>query len=413
MKSKKKSSNEGKKTMWLLKKEVKSVLRSRWLVLGFIISPLFAWLFQGFFLNFLFATAVEPEDIYITNDDGSGVNGTYGQYVFDNLRFQYENESSLPIEEQWLKFSSFTNVTQSEGQALWDNRTAPIWIHIPANFTEVFNETGTLRITTLTIYVNSGSFKASAAFERIKNYAQWLMRATDLWVQQISPPAAEASYGHQLAIFLVMITSVMAPSPYISKSFAGERENHTLEALLVVPMSRLRILGAKLTAGLLLTMIYSAFTVVGILAYNALVQVRGTGSLGSQIGFYSVAPSTIPLIFFCQFLILLCAIGIGVVISTMAKDQATSESINNLVLLVPTMVIGILGFAGSISQVSGLFGLFVWLIPFSHAIMFLNGVLSPAPNVFLLSINVIYMLAFTIVFLIIGAKAFEREAIIA
>ena len=410
MKSKKKSLNEGKKTIWLLKKEVKSVLRSRWLVLGFIISPLFAWLFQGFFLNFLFATAVEPEDIYITNEDGLGVNGTYGQYIFDSLKAQYESESPLPIDDQFLKFSSFTNVTQSEGQALWDNRTAPVWILIPANFTEVFNETS---ITTLTIYVNSGSFKASAAFERIKNYAQWLMRATDLWVQQISPPATEASYGHQLAIFLVMITSVMAPSPYISKSFAGERENHTLEALLVVPMSRLRILGAKLVSGLLLTSIYSVFTVVGILAYNALVLARGTGSLGSQVGFYSVAISTIPLIFFCQFLILLCAIGIGVVISTMAKDQATSESINNLVLLVPTMVIGILGFAGSISQVSGLFGLFVYLIPFSHAIMFLNGVLSPAPNVFLLTINVLYMIGFTIVFLLIGAKAFEREAIIA
>ncbi|MFW9808581.1 MAG: ABC transporter permease [Candidatus Thorarchaeota archaeon] len=412
MKSKKKSPNESKKTIWLLKKEIKSVLRSRWLLLGFMISPLFAWLFQGVFLNFLFATAIEPENVYITNDDGSGSNGTWGQYLYDSLYAQYDYEKTVPDDQKFLKYVNLTTVNASVGSELWENRTAPVWILIPANFTEVFE---TYNVTTLTIYVNSGSFRATAAYERTKNFAQWLMRATDLFVQQISPPAAEASYGHQLAIFLVMITSVMAPSPYISKSFAGEREQHTLEALLVVPLSRLKILGAKLVAGLLLTMIYSTFTVVGILAYNALVLVRGAGSLNSesQIGFYSVQVTSIPLIFFCQFLILLCAIGIGVVISTMAKDQATSESINNLVLLVPTMVIGILGFAGSISQVSGLFGLFVFLIPFSHAIMFLNGVLSPAPNVFLLFINVVYMLAFTIVFLIIGAKAFEREAIIA
>ena len=69
MKSKKKSSNTGYKTKWLIKKEVKTVLRSRWLVLGFIIGPLFAWLFQGVFLNFLFATAVEPEAIFITVED--------------------------------------------------------------------------------------------------------------------------------------------------------------------------------------------------------------------------------------------------------------------------------------------------------------------------------------------------------
>jgi ABC-type transport system involved in multi-copper enzyme maturation permease subunit len=408
MKSKKNSPNNSSKTKWLLKKEVKTVLRSRWLVLGFIISPLFAWLFQGVFLNFLFATAVDPETVYITIED----EGEWGQHLYGNISALYEFEKDLPVDEQYLKFTDLITVNKSVGQALWDNRTAPVWVYIPANYTEIFKQ---YNVTTLTVYVNSGSFRASAAFERIKAYSQWFMRTTDLYVQQISPPSAEASYGHQLAIFLVMITSVMAPSPYISKSFAGERERHTLEALLVVPMSRLRILGAKLAAGLLLTMIYSTFTVVGILSYNFLVTIRGAGSVDStsQIGFYSVHPSTIPLIFFCQFLILLCAIGIGVVISTMAKDQATSESINNLVLLVPTMVIGILGFAGSISQTSGVFGFVIMLIPFTHAIMFLNGVLSPAPDPISLIINIVYMLGFTIVFLILGAKAFEREAIIA
>jgi ABC-2 type transport system permease protein len=406
MKSKKKSPNNGTKTKWLLKKEIKTVLRSRWLLLGFIISPLFAWLFQGVFLNFLFATAVEPETVYITVED----EGPWGQYIFDNFNAIYQDEKDKPVDDQNLKFEDFINVTRSDGQALWDNRTAPVWIYIPANFTELFEQ---YNVTTMTVYVNSGIFRATAAYERIRFYAQFWMRATDLWIQQITPPAAEASYGHQLAIFLVMITSVMAPSPYISKSFAGERERHTLEALLVVPMSRLRILGAKLVAGLLLTMFYSSFPVVGILAYNLLVTVRGSGSVGSQIDFYSVEVSSIPLIFFCQFLILLCAIGIGVVISTMAKDQASSESINNLVLLVPTMVIGILGFAGSLSQLSGVFGFIVMLIPFSHAIMFLNGVLSPAPDPISLIINIAYMLGFTIVFLLLGAKAFEREAIIA
>ncbi len=408
MKSKKKSPNTGSKTKWLLKKEIKTVFRSRWLLLGFIIGPLFAWLFQGVFLNFLFATSAEPETVYITVED----EGSLGHLIYYNFDYIYQNEKDLPIDNQTLKFQDFINISRSDGQALWDNRTAAVWILIPANFTELFEQ---YNVTTMTIYVNSGSFRATAAFERIKIYAQFWMRTTDLWVQQISPPAAEASYGHQLAIFLVMITSVMAPGPYISKSFAGEREQHTLEALLVVPMSRLRILGAKLVAGLMLSMIYSIFTVVGILAYNFLVTIRSVGSLNSasQIGFFSIEVSSIPLIFFCQFLILLCAIGIGVVISTMAKDQATSESINYLVLLVPTMVIGMLGFAGSISQVSGLFGLFVWLIPFSHAVMFLNGVLSPAPDVILLIINIVYMIGFTLVFLIIGAKMFEREAIIA
>jgi ABC-type Na+ efflux pump permease subunit len=131
------------------------------------------------------------------------------------------------------------------------------------------------------------------------------------------------------------------------------------------------------------------------------------------INLYTINPTAIPLIFFCQLLILICAISIGIVVSSLAKDQATAESINNLILLVPTMVIGILGFTGSILQYGGLLGVFVLAIPFSHAILFLNGVLSGIGTPASLLGNVAYMLGFSIVFLVIGAKLFEREAIIA
>ena len=164
-------------------------------------------------------------------------------------------------------------------------------------------------------------------------------------------------------------------------------------------------------------MIYSVFTIVGILIYNVSIVFRAAplppDVADYFINLYTVNPATLPLIFFCQFLVLLCAIGIGVVISCLAKDQATAESINNLVMLVPTMVIGILGFTGSILQYGGAFGVVIMLIPFSHAIVFLNGVLSGVANPISLMGNVLYLLVFTIVFLIIGAKLFEREAIIA
>ncbi|RLI57493.1 MAG: hypothetical protein DRO87_01720 [Candidatus Thorarchaeota archaeon] len=399
---------DGKRMMWLLRKELKSIIRSRWLIFGFMMSPLFAWTFQGFFLNFVFAQSIEPEHVYITIED----EGAWGQLLYDRIVSQYQYETTVPDEQRFLKFSNLTTVSVEDGLALWDNRTAPVWVYIPANFSSIIEQ---YNVTTLIIYVNTGSFKASAAAERIALFSQWQIRVTDLYINRITPPTAEASYGHQLAIFLVMITSVLAPSPYVSKSFAGEREQHTLEALLVVPISRLRILAAKLVAGIVLTAFYSAFTVVGIVAYNALVAFEGAGSVNSQsqIAYYSVNVYSIPLIVFCQFLVLLCAIGIGIVISTMAKDQATSESVNNLLLLVPTMIIGILGFTGSITQFGGPFGLFVYLIPFSHAIMFLNGVLSPNPNWGTLTFNVVYMVVFTIVTLVIGAKLFEREAIIA
>jgi ABC-type Na+ efflux pump permease subunit len=391
------------KTAWLLRKEIRSVLRSRWLLFGFMVSPLFAWLFQGAFLSLIVAqTTVEPEQVYITLAD----NGTWGMTLYDAIE---TNTTSLLIDP-------LINVTQAQGESLVANRSVSVWVLIPENFTQ---QLMTANQSTLEIWVNTGSIRSTAAAQRIDTFARWVIdRSIVIRELQVNwyTIAPEATYGHQLAIFLVMITSVLAPAPYVSASFAGERETHTLEALLVVPMKRVKILGAKLVAGLVLTMIYSAFTIVGILIYNWSILARVEGFppdvVGYYVNLYSVNIASLPLIFFCQFLILLCAIGIGVVISCLSRDQATAESINNLVLLLPTTVIGILAFTGSILQYGGLFGFIVMAIPFSQAIVFLNGVLSGVATPLSLAFNVLYMLGFTAVFLIIGAKLFEREAII-
>lgn len=392
------------KMVWMMKKEIKSIMRSRWLLLGFIISPLFAWLFQGAFLSFIVAqTAEEPEMVYITNED----TGIWGQTLYNAIDGNKEG---------WLNIDPLVNITKQEGDNLVENKSLSVWMHIPVNFTqdlEMYNQ------TTLTIWVNTGNIRASAAAGRLDYFAKLVInevitvRDLQITLNTISP---EASYGHQLAIFMVMLTSVLAPAPYVSKSFAGEREQHTLEALLVVPMSRVKILASKVVAGLLLTMIYSVFTIVGILLYNWLI-IAKTASFDPTTAaicndLYTVNVNTLPLLFGCQFLILLTAIGIGIVISCLAKDQATAESVNNLVMLVPTMVIGILGFTGSLLQYGGLFGFFIMAVPFSHAIIILNGILSGTATVVGLIGNVLYMVVFTIVFLIIGAKLFEREAII-
>ena len=391
------------KTMWMIRKEVREVFRSRWLILGFIISPMFAWMFQGLFLSFIVGqTSEEPEQVYITIED----TGALGRQLYEAI---YANRSSSK-----LLIDPLVNITLEQGYELVADKTVSVWVVIPENFTQELNTTGR---STLQIVVNTASFRATAAASRIDAFAKLVINVVIREVQvdwyTISP---EANYGHSLAIFLVMLTSVLAPAPYISKSFAGEREAKTLEALLVVPMSRLKILGAKLVAGLLLTAIYSIFTAVGILTYNLSIILR-VGNLPpflqeQNINMYTVNANTIPLIMFCQFLVLLCAIGIGVVISCLAKDRATAESVNSTIMLIPTFIIGILGFTGSILQYGGVLELIILAIPFSHAILFLNAVLAGTGTLVGLSINIGYMIGFTVVFLIIGAKLFEREAII-
>jgi len=392
------------KTVWMIRKEVREVFSSKWLILGFIISPMFAWLFQGAFLSFIvYQTSEEPEMVYITVED----DGYWGRFLYESI---VNNTDDLLI-------NPLVNISYAEAQQKVAQKTISVWVYIPEGFSQELNDTTT---STMQIVVNTASFRATATASRIDGLARSVINEVivirNLQVNWYTI-APEQNYGHQLAIFLVMLTSVLAPAPYISKSFAGEREAKTLEALLVVPMSRIKILGSKLVAGILLTTIYSIFTAVGILAYNFSIILR-VANLAPElqqanIDLYTVNAYTIPLIMFCQFLVLLCAIGIGVVISCLAKDRATAESINSTVMLIPTFVIGILGFTGSILQYGGVLGWIILAIPFSHAILFLNAVLAGTGTLIGLSTNVLYMIGFTLVFLFIGAKLFEREAIIA
>ncbi len=365
---------------------------------------MFAWLFQGAFISFVYdqstGTGARSKVYFTLQDDGP-----IAESLFRNIS---ENQFNLNI-------TQIINITLDEGQALIDNRTLTVWVVIPEEFSDSYtNWTGHHPIGTVQIYVNTGMLRARAVSIKIKtfinaqiDYRPWV-REVRIQEFTISP---EATYGHQLAIFLIMITSVLAPAPYVSQSFAGEREKHTLEALLVVPMSRIRILIAKLISGLMLTSIYMFFTVVGVMVYNWSILARAPNPIEAAI--FTVNIATLPLLIACQFLILLCSIGIGVVISCLAKDQATAESINSLALLVPTMVIGILGFTGSINQFQGdLFGFFVQAIPFTHAVIILEGILTGSVSLLGLMGNISYLLGFTLVFLIIGAKLFDREAII-
>lgn len=78
----------------------------------------------------------------------------------------------------------------------------------------------------------------------------------------------------------------------------------------------------------------------------------------------------------------------------------------------PTMLIGVFSFTGGLQALGGPLAFLVRLIPFSHAILFMNGILlynSPWTD---LAVNVAYLVGTTIVFLVIGAKLFQREAIL-
>ena len=59
---------------WLLKKELRSASRARWLMLGFVLGPLLLWSFQAFIQGFIARSLVAGGlTVYITNEDEGNI----------------------------------------------------------------------------------------------------------------------------------------------------------------------------------------------------------------------------------------------------------------------------------------------------------------------------------------------------
>ncbi|MGY5881610.1 MAG: hypothetical protein RTV31_15270, partial [Candidatus Thorarchaeota archaeon] len=144
------------KTFWMIRKEIREVTRSRWLILGFIISPMFAWLFQGMFLSFIvYQTSEEPEMVYITVED----DGEWGRLLYEEI---VKNKTILLIDP-------LVNVSLTEAQQMIIDKTISVWVHIPAGFSEELN---TNTNSTMEIVVNTASFRAQAAAARIDGFSK-------------------------------------------------------------------------------------------------------------------------------------------------------------------------------------------------------------------------------------------------
>lgn len=381
--------------LWLLKKELRSASRARWLMLGFIFGPLLMWSFQAFIQGFVARSIASGGlTVYLTNED----EGDFGNELHQSILNNYSE----------LNIGAVVEITNSQGLNMVEAGNMTVWMLIPQDFTS--NLTSEHRAVII-VYVDSSSILASSTANRMEMFAKGVV---DVYQQELyiheKAIREEANFGLILVTFLVPMVAVMAPGPFVSESFAGERERKTLEALIALPMSRLAILFGKFLSAIVLVAIYGVSTIFGMILYNKMIYgLAGESAIATQ---YTINLSVMPMIVVSVALLSLCAIAIGIVISCIAKDQKTAATYIQMVLMVPTMLVGVFSFTGSLQNLSGILGFVIKLIPFSHAILFMNGVLVYEAPVFDLAINIVYLLISTIVFLIIGAKLFQREKLI-
>ena len=435
-----------KQTLALMKQELRSASRTRYIVISFILMPLIMWGIQGglqTLIGFSLDTSQEGEVIFVVNlDDGNGTHN-YGDIFIQYLQAGTENDSTVPfLQGAIINNTKYANETYESLMAIvHDAKLAssitPLII-IPQNFTAVynaFNYTSNPVVPIVELYTLPGGIIGSELLQAgissiLSNYPFTHVtyhKASGLYPETITFPGEESAasgFGVGFIGFISIMIAVMAPAPFVSTSFAGEREKKTMESLLALPISRFNILFGKLLAGMVLIIIFAIMNMIGLLGFSFILSMGETGGEYSAAEMYSIEPNLVLLflIGLTMFLSAFIAIGFGISVASLTKDVRSAESMYSMVMLVPSMLIGITSMFGSLPEESfGGAGIFLYIIPWSHTIAILSKGMYPqtyASSTLTGSIatdlifHIGYLGVTILIALLIASRVFEREGIL-
>ncbi|MHA1945057.1 MAG: ABC transporter permease subunit [Candidatus Hodarchaeales archaeon] len=429
----------------LVKQELRGASRTRYIVISFVLMPVLMWGMQGgvqLLVGVSLTSTQEGETIYIVNFDPGNGTHNYGETFLAYLKASTEINGSFlkgaDINDTLYAYRSYSALMAMINDPEVASRVMPLVI-IPENFTTVFNAFNLSLgiIPTVEMYTLPGGLIGSeflqAGVSMILAQPPFtevtVERAANLASKTITFPgeaAAASGFGAGFIGFISILIAVMAPAPFVSTSFAGEREKKTMESLLALPISRFNILFGKLLAGMVLVGIFAVMNMVGLVGFSFVMGLADSGDSGAYnvSAMYSIdlTLTLLLLVGFTMFLSAFVAIGIGISVASLTKDVRSAESLYSLVMMVPSLVVGMTSLFGALPEQSfGGAGILLYLIPWSHAIAILSKGLYPqtyASSAITGSIatDLIFHFGFLVVVifisLYIASRVFERESIL-
>lgn len=430
----------------LVKQELRSASRSRYIIISFVFMPFVMWGLQGgiqVFVGMSIMSSQEGETIFFVNYDEG--NETLDLNLGDIFLEGLINDTQLNDTLLYGATINYTRYANFEYQDLLNyinnsetaSEATPMII-IPEGFTNdyySFNITSNPFPPEIELYTLPGGLLGSSLLE-----AAVATKANELFtiytiekLVYVHPTTivfqgeegAASGFGAGFIGFLAVIIAVMAPSAFVSTSFAGEREKKTLESILALPISRFNILLAKVIAGLALIAVFALMNIFGIIGFAWILSFASSDSNGyDAASLYAIEPSLtlLVLVVLVMFLSAAVSIGIGISVASLTKDVRSAESLYTLTMLLPSMAVGMTSMFGSLPEQSfGGAGIFLYLIPWAHAIAILSKGLYPqtfASSALTGSIpldiifHFSYMAVFILVCLFIASRVFEREGIL-
>ncbi len=408
---------------YLVLQELRSASRTRYIILTFILMPLLMWGFQAGIQVFIGSSFTgEGETIWVSNQDigNATINGesvNLGKLFVDKL------ENATHYNTTLLHKVNIKEISLNEGVKLRDDGTISIWIIIPQNFSssyennnltnfEFWYKPGAVSVTILQAGIEEVTYSPPLTKINVNIEKQCYYNSQKI----VYEGKKEFSFGIGFLSFISIIIAVMAPAPFVSTSFAGEREKKTLEALIALPIPRFQILLGKLLAGFVLILLFTGMNIVGMMSFLWIMAEFSTvfdeTGNSSEPPFGEVDAVALGVIALAMFLTAFIAIGIGISIASLTKDVRSAESLYSISMLIPSMVIGMIGMTSGLPEELGSEGWFLYLIPWSHTLALVNKILFFPAEPWEFVFHIGFLLGFIFIILVIAAKVFEREGII-
>jgi len=186
-----------------------------------------------------------------------------------------------------------------------------------------------------------------------------------------------------MALILMLISAMMT-----SISITREKELGTMEILLVSPLKPAQIIVGKVLPYLLLSVV-NAFIIVFIGHFIFGVPVTGS--------FILLMLETI--------LFILMALCLGILISTVAKNQMTAMFISMIVLMLPTMILS--GFIFPIKNMPEILQWLSHIMPARYFVTIVRGIMLKGNGLLFIWQETLILIGMTLFFIVLSVKKFK------
>lgn len=378
-------------------KDTMELFRNRMMLVMLILMPVIMMAMFGFIYS---SPSMSNVPIALANEDSGYGNSMVGSQTFTTVLQQINDNTGL------MKLSNVSNL--DEIKTLVKNGEINGGIVIPSNFTECIltGQQGTIIIIT----DNSNPQYSSTIESVLKSVFEQM--STALAQQNVMGLNSSVTYNSSLAIVkpytvttegivegtttyfdfiapgMIAMTVMMSVMTGLPAAISQEKELGTLDGIMVAPINRLSVILGKTIAQ----------TLRGLL--------QGVIILALAVGLFGVTiHGSLLLVFGLLLLGVFSFVGLGIVLTSLAKDQETATMMMTT-LMIPMMFLG--GVMFPVQQMPWFMQVISKFLPLTYAADALRKVMVLGAGIPAISTELTILIVFGAVMIAIAVPVFKR-----